>query len=122
MLKLSALPKTWIFDVDGTIVIHNGHLSPEGDRLLPGVKEVFQKIPKSDLIVLITAREGKHKENLIKFLSNNQIRFDYLITGAPTGERILVNDTKPSGLLTAFAINKERDASLDLNFVIDENL
>ncbi|BBF23563.1 hypothetical protein [Sutterella megalosphaeroides] len=122
MLKLSALPKTWIFDVDGTIVIHNGHLSPEGDRLLPGVQEFFQTIPKHDLIVLITAREDKHKESLIKFLSEKQIRFDHLISGAPTGERILVNDSKPSGLLTAFAINKERDASLDLNVVIDESL
>ena len=38
------------------------------------------------------------------------------------GERILVNDKKPSGLVTAYAVNKERDAPLDLKIVIDETL
>lgn len=34
-LKLSSLPKTWIFDLDGTILVHNGYKNG-GDRILPG--------------------------------------------------------------------------------------
>lgn len=121
-LTLSPLPKTWILDVDGTIVAHNGHLLPEGDRLLPGVKRFFDTIPATDLVVLITARQDEHKDALVAFLRREGIRFDHLITGAPAGERILVNDAKPSGLPTAFAHNKARDDEFDLTFEIDNSL
>ena len=43
---LSSLPKTWLIDIDGTIVKHNGHLNGE-DELLSGVLEFFVKIPSS---------------------------------------------------------------------------
>ena len=36
---LSTLPKTWIFDLDGTLVKHNGYLLDGADTLLDGVKE-----------------------------------------------------------------------------------
>ena len=37
-LILSTLPKTWIFDLDGTILKHNGYKIDGEDTLLPGVK------------------------------------------------------------------------------------
>ena len=36
-LLLSTLGHTWIFDLDGTIVKHNGYLIDGKDTLLPGV-------------------------------------------------------------------------------------
>lgn len=121
-LTLSPLPKTWIFDVDGTIVRHNGHLTREGDQLLPGVKELFESIPATDVIVLMTARKAEYQDSLKRFLVKNNIRFDYLLTDMPQGERILVNDRKPSGLAMAFAVNKDRDQPLDLLMEIDNSL
>lgn len=121
-LTLSPLPKTWVFDVDGTIVKHNGHLTQEGDQLLPGVKELFESIPASDVIVLLTARKAEHQNSLKDFLTRNNIRFDYLLSNMPQGERILINDRKPSGLQTAYAVNKDRDQALDLSFEIDDSL
>lgn len=121
-LTLSPLPKTWVFDVDGTIVKHNGHLTQEGDQLLPGVKELFESIPASDVIVLLTARKAEHQNSLKDFLTRNDIRFDYLLSNMPQGERILINDRKPSGLQTAYAVNKDRDQALDLSFEIDDSL
>ena len=56
-LRMSTLPKTWVLDVDGTIVVHNGHLRPVGDELLPGVKEFFASLPPQDVVVLLTARK-----------------------------------------------------------------
>ena len=38
------------------------------------------------------------------------------------GERILVNDNKPSGLNCAYAINKKRDAGLNIEFKINGEL
>ncbi len=121
-LTLSPLPKTWIFDVDGTIVKHNGHLTMEGDQLLPGVKELFERIPETDVIVLMTARKLEFQESLKEFLKEHKIRFDYLLPNMPQGERILINDRKPSGLIMAFAVNKDRDQPLELQFEIDNSL
>lgn len=121
-LTLSPLPKTWIFDVDGTIVRHNGHLTREGDQLLPGVKELFESIPATDVIVLMTARKAEYQDSLKRFLVKNNIRFDYLLTDMPQGERILVNDRKPSGLQTAYAVNKNRDQALSLSFEVDNSI
>lgn len=121
-LRLSTLPKTWVFDVDGTLVIHNGHLRPQGDELLPGVKEFFASLPAQDAVVLLTARKKELGPALEAFLTANGIRYDAILYGMPAGERILVNDCKPSGLLTAVAVNKKRDDELSIHTVLDESL
>lgn len=121
-LRLSTLPKTWVFDVDGTLVIHNGHLRPQGDELLPGVKEFFTSLPAQDAVVLLTARKKELGPALEAFLTANGIRYDVILYGMPAGERILVNDCKPSGLLTAVAVNKKRDDALSIHTVLDESL
>ena len=114
-LQLSSLGHTWIFDIDGTIVKHNGYMTEEGDVFLPGAKEFLTSIPDSDMIIFITAREEKQRDITEKFLKSNNIRYDHIIFDAPTGERILINDDKPSGLQTAFAIKLKRDQNFCSN-------
>lgn len=106
---LSTLPHTWIFDIDGTLVKHNGYLTSEGDSLLDGVAEFFASIPEEDMIILLTARSSEFRDVTEKFLAKNNIRYDHIIFDAPVGERILVNDNKPNGLVTAYAIERTRD-------------
>lgn len=120
-LVLSPLPHTWIFDVDGTICIHNGYKNG-GDKILNGVQELFAQIPDDDMIILLTSRKAEEKDNLIKFMNEHSLRYNHIIFDAPMGERILVNDDKPSGLKMAYAINKKRDADLDISLIIDEGL
>lgn len=120
-MTLSPLGKTWILDLDGTIVKHNGHLHG-GDVLLPGVKEFFSKISAEDKVILITAREQKYESELIKFLSSHKIVFHQILFDMPKGERILVNDAKPSGLQTAYVVNLKRDEGLNFKYTIDESL
>lgn len=121
-LRMSTLPKTWVLDVDGTIVVHNGHLRPVGDELLPGVKEFFASLPPQDVVVLLTAQKKGDRSEVGSLLHRppHQIRHHPLRNAA--GERILVNDCKPSGLPTAFAINKKRDEPLSIHVVRDETL
>ena len=121
-MELSSLNKTWIIDVDGTIVKHNGYLIDGYDTLLEGVKEFFGYLPPDDKIVLMTARKKEHLENLKNFLSEQGIRYDYLLTDMPMGERILINDKKPSGLKTAYAININRNNNFNINYTINKNL
>ena len=120
-LKLSSLPKTWIFDLDGTILVHNGYKNG-GDRILPGVKEFFDKIPDSDHILILTARKEEVLESTIEFLKDNGIRYNNILADIPFGERILLNDMKDSGLKTAYAVNLKRDEGLNFSVYVDEDL
>lgn len=120
-LKLSSLPKTWIFDLDGTILVHNGYKNG-GDRILPGVKEFFDKIPETDHILILTARKEEVLESTIEFLKDNGIRYNNILADIPFGERILLNDMKDSGLKTAYAVNIKRDEGLNFSVYIDEDL
>ncbi len=122
MLQLSTLPKTWIIDVDGTIVKHNGYLIDGYDTLLDGVQEFFDNIGDNDKVILLTAREKKYIEALKNFLNKNDIRYDYLIPDMPIGERILINDNKPSGLKCAYSVNKVRDNAFKVDFYIDKRI
>ena len=106
---LSTLPKTWIFDLDGTLVRHNGYKTEGRDTLLPGAAAYLASLPEEDRILLLTSRTEEYREQTLAFLEEEKIRYDQIIFGLPYGERILVNDRKPSGLDMAVAFNLERD-------------
>ena len=116
------MSKTWIFDVDGTIVKHNGYLIDGHDTLLEGVSNFFDSLSEDDKIILLTARKEEYLDDLKDFLANNKIRYDHLLTNMPVGERILVNDTKPSGLKTAYAVNVKRNANLMIEYKIKDSV
>jgi len=121
-LKLSSLGKTWICDLDGTLVKHNGYKIDGEDTLLEGVAEFFDQLTEIDMVVIITARPSQYKEQTLEFLAQHQIHYDHIIFDAPHGERILFNDLKPSGLKTAYSINQIRDCFNALKLEVDESL
>ena len=108
-LVLSTLPKTWLFDLDGTLLKHNGYKIDGVDTVLPGVREYIDAIPAEDTIIILTARTDAYKQMTIDFLAEQGIRYDVILFNMPMGERILVNDRKPSGLDMSVAINLDRD-------------
>lgn len=108
-LVLSTLPKTWVFDLDGTLLKHNGYKIDGVDTILPGVLEYLDTIPSEDKIVIFTSRTDEYKKMTIDFLRDNKIRYDEILFNMPMGERIIVNDRKTSGLDMAVAININRD-------------
>lgn len=119
---VSGLGKTWIFDLDGTILKHNGYIIDGEDSFLLGAQEFLQSIDKNDMIIFVTSRKLDMKEKTELFLKSNNIRFDSIIYEAPYGERILVNDRKLSGLQTAIAINTTRDQFMEDRIQIDNSL
>jgi len=108
-LVLSTLPKTWIFDLDGTLLKHNGYKIDGVDTVLPGALEYINAIPKEDKILILTSRTKEYQVMTIDFLKEHGIRFDEILFDMPMGERIIVNDRKPSGLDMSVAINTDRD-------------
>lgn len=109
-------------DVDGTILKHNGHKAG-GDELLAGVKEFWDTIPPDDVIVLLSARTQQEMPATLAFLDQQGLRYDHVLFDMPKGERILVNDDKPGGLVTALAISTPRDQGLsELRLRIDPQI
>ncbi len=106
---MSTLPKTWILDLDGTLLKHNGYKIDGKDSLLPGAKEYVDSLPKEDRIVILTSRTDEYKQMTLDYLKEVGIRYDEIIFNIPYGERIVVNDRKPSGLDMAIAFNLDRD-------------
>lgn len=121
-ITVSALPKTWILDLDGTIVKHNGYKLDGHDTLLPGAKEFLANIHPDDMVIFVTSRTEEHREMTQLFLDEQGICYSHILFNAPYGERILVNDRKPSGLPTAIAINAERNQGIEVVFAEDETL
>ena len=115
-LVLSTLDHTWILDLDGTIVKHNGYKEDGTDTILDGALDFLKSIPDKDMIVFVTSRSEDIKMKTEEFLTENGIRFDHIIYNAPYGERILVNDDKPSGLKMCYGISTIRDNWCGLSF------
>lgn len=119
-LVLSTLGKTWILDLDGTFVKHNGYKIDGTDTFLPGAKEFLQQLPQEDMILFVTSRKTQYQAITEAFLAKHQIRYHQIIFDAPYGERIVINDAKPGGLQTAVAINTNRDEFTGINIIIDQ--
>lgn len=106
---LSPLGHTWFLDLDGTILKHNGYKIDGADSFLIGAKEFLLSLPPEDCIIFATSRKSEEKEATEAFLAQHGISYHQIVYDLPYGERLLLNDKKPSGLETAFALNGERD-------------
>ncbi|MCI8950568.1 MAG: hypothetical protein HFG49_11105 [Lachnospiraceae bacterium] len=121
-IVLSTLGHTWILDLDGTLVKHNGYKIDGSDSFLDGAKEFLENIPEKDKIIILTSRTEEYEESTKLFLKENGIRYHHIIFGVPYGERILINDDKPTGLKMGFCINKYRNESFDIKITENEEL
>ena len=102
-------PKTWFIDFDGTLVHHKSHMKDE-DYILDDTKVFFEtKVEQNDYVIITTARSKDHKERIENFLKKHNIKVDLILCGLPSGARILINDIKPDGMITAYSYNLERD-------------
>ena len=121
-LRISPMPKTWILDLDGTLLVHDGPYIMGKDEFLPGAQEFLESIPKRDMIIFLTARSDYEKPHTMRFLKENNVRYDHIIFNAGEGERIMINDMKPDGLVTAYAVNTVRDRFCKTEFVTDSSM
>ena len=126
-LRISPLNHTWILDFDGTLVRHNGYKDGinNQDEWLPGALDFLHSIPSDDYVLILTAREDEAdvRNRTIEFIRASNVRFDDIKFGMPMGERILMNDNKPSGLVCSHAVTPDRNQGLEnFKIIVDENL
>jgi hypothetical protein len=75
------------------------------DKLLEWEKRGYR-------IILLTGRKESLRDVTIKQLSEVGIFYDQLIMGVGGGTRYLINDCKPDGEDSAYAINVERNRGI----------
>lgn len=114
-------PKTIFLDIDGTLVKHK----PLCENTLPNSKleildGTLEKLTEWDLkgyrIILTTGRKESLRMATENQLNDLGIFYDILIMGIGGGDRILINDKKSDGRITAFAICPDRNTGIkDVN-------
>lgn len=108
------LGRTYFIDIDGTLVQHIDDPNPP---ILPGVIDFLRTIRPQDVVIFTTARKESLREETENLLANickpAGITYKTVIYEVGVGPRIVVNDTKPWGQKTAFAINVTRDKGFD---------
>ena len=79
-------------------------------------------IPEKDCIIFLTARTEEFRDITEAFLHQQNIRYDEVIFNVPSGERILLNDDKPSGKCMCRAISFPRNGLPMIQVIEDELL
>ena len=74
------------------------------------------------MIIILTSRSVEYRNITLRALRNNGVRYNTIIFDVPVGERILINDEKPSGLKTAHSINIKRDFGTNIRVVFNSHI
>lgn len=119
-VKKSKHRKTLFIDIDGTLFKHQGPFSDialKKPELNPGVQEKMDDwCSKEYNIILTTARREGLRAITESQLQSLGIPYDQLVMGIGKGERIIINDARPNGGITASSINLVRNEGFgDIN-------
>jgi len=108
--------KTYIVDLDGCVLQHYGRGPSYQWKtcvLLDGVKEQFDRWEMDGhCVVLMTARKECCRADLEETLRAHGLFWDRLVMGVTSGERVLINDSKPGYEPSARAVTLERNRGL----------
>lgn len=96
-------------DIDGTLVVHEDKADYSRlPQLLPGSREKLRHwISEGYCVVLCTARHREDEPRLVEILRELDLPYHQIVTGLPSGVRIVINDRKPSAMFTTQAASLE---------------
>ena len=114
--EMPAKRKTILMDIDGTIFHHKDnlyHMVKDVPILLDGtIEKILEWRVKEYYIVLTTARPEGCRSATEEQLKNAGVFYDQLVMGLPAGPRVLINDMKPDGTITAEGVNLVRNEGI----------
>jgi hypothetical protein len=111
--------KTYILDIDGTLLFHipnfeQIYLYPNLDALPMAKEKTFKWHCEGHYIILTSARPESLRDLTIKQLDAANIVYDLLILGVGAGPRILVNDYVDEPKAMAFNVKRNVDGLKDV--------
>ena len=109
--------KTVFLDIDGTLVKHENpsktSLPSHKMEVLDGtIEKLLEWNKKGYTIILTTGRRESNREVTVKQLQESGIFYDHLIMGIGRGPRVVINDIKPDGMITAYSVNVIRNEGI----------
>lgn len=119
---------TIFIDLDGTLIFHNSGLDLNGkeiEKVVPVNIDIFTKLSKfqqsGGKVIVTTTRPANSNSSLISQIESFGFKPDQIIFGLTGGQRLLVNDIKPSAphIRTALSMNIARDSG---DFIIPKEL
>lgn len=110
--------KTIFCDIDGCIFSHGGSIDKillGRGRLLPGVLETFCRwASRGYTVVLTTGRPEGFRRMTEQQLQDAGLFYHQLVMGLPRGERVIINDFKPSrNMPTTACVNLSRNEGME---------
>jgi hypothetical protein len=101
-------------DIDGTLCKYDLDVIKgfKDMTLLPGVLGKLDEWNSKGYQIILTTGRLASRERTIEQLEKAGIIYDQLVTDIGGGKRILINDTKPDGTLTAAAYNLPRNKGI----------
>ena len=109
-------PGTVFLDIDGTLIEHRGSHFLQIMRQPIVLSETRARLEEWDRagwrIVLVTGRRESSRAHTEAQLLREGIFYDQLVMGMGNGPRVLINDQKPDGEVTAFAFCPPRNEGL----------
>jgi hypothetical protein len=93
-----AKKQTFFVDIDGTLIHLSQRISYASDPglIIPGtIEKLSEWRQQGHSIVLVTGREESRRPLLEKQLRDLCIPYNQLVTGLPSGPRVMINDKKP---------------------------
>ncbi len=119
---------TIFIDLDGTLIFHNSGLDLDGKsigKVVPIDTDIFAKLTKfqqtGGKVIVTTARPAYSNTSLMSQIESFNFKPDQIIFGLTGGQRLLVNDIKPTAphIRSALSMNIARNSG---DFVIPEEL
>ena len=104
-------------DFDGICVEHRYPPFIEKEVFLSSSILILRELQKHhNYIVLTTGRKKEDCKKALRQLKKEwNFEFDNFVFGLPVGKRIVINDMKPDGRLTAFSCNYIRNLGLNVD-------
>lgn len=114
---MNTRPKTIFCDIDGTLIKHDTpEVSFKSNYNMTLLQGTLQKLLEWDRkgynIILTTGRRESLRQLTERQLADIGVFYDQLIMGIGGGERVLINDRKPDGTVTAYAYNLDRNEGI----------
>lgn len=107
-------PHSILTDIDGTLVKYDYDVAvgnSDDAVLLPGAKQKMDEWwNKGYDIILTTGRNERLRARTERQLARLGLRYHQLVMGLTGGVRVLINDTKPDGTITAKAYSIDRNS------------
>jgi histidinol phosphatase-like enzyme len=107
-------PSVCMVDIDGTLCEYDLDVIKgfKDMTLLPGTLEKLDEWNGKGYQIILTTGRLASRERTIEQLEKAGIVYDQLVTDIGGGKRIIINDIKPDGTLTAVAYNLLRNQGI----------